>query len=75
MIMRRIDDLGRVVIPRDIRKSLRLSEGDVVDISVLDNKLILTKHFDNTIDELLSLVPRVEQEDISKREKKINLSE
>ena len=27
-IVRRIDDLGRVVIPREIRKSLNIREGD-----------------------------------------------
>ena len=27
-IVRRIDDLGRVVIPKEIRKTLRIREGD-----------------------------------------------
>ena len=27
-IVRRIDDLGRVVIPKEIRRTLRISEGD-----------------------------------------------
>jgi bifunctional DNA-binding transcriptional regulator/antitoxin component of YhaV-PrlF toxin-antitoxin module len=27
-IVRRIDDLGRVVIPKEIRRSLRIREGD-----------------------------------------------
>ena len=27
-IVRRIDDLGRVVIPKDIRRALRIREGD-----------------------------------------------
>ena len=31
-IVRRIDDLGRVVIPREIRKSLRIKEGDPLEI-------------------------------------------
>ena len=46
MIMRTIDDLGRIVIPKDIRKSLGISEGDVMDISVLDNSVSIRKHFD-----------------------------
>ena len=46
MIMRTIDYLGRIVIPKDIRKSLGISEGDVMDISVLDNSVIIRKHFD-----------------------------
>ena len=31
-IVRRIDDLGRVVIPREIRRSLRIKEGDPLEI-------------------------------------------
>lgn len=31
-IVRRIDDLGRVVIPREIRKSLNIREGDPLEI-------------------------------------------
>ena len=27
-IVRRIDDLGRVVIPKDIRRTMRIREGD-----------------------------------------------
>ena len=36
-ITRRIDDLGRVVIPRDIRRTLRIREGDPLEIFVEDN--------------------------------------
>lgn len=36
-IIRRIDDLGRVVIPREIRRSLGICEGDPLEIWV-DNK-------------------------------------
>ena len=31
-VVRRIDDLGRVVIPKEIRKTLRIKEGDPLDI-------------------------------------------
>lgn len=33
-IIRRIDDLGRVVIPREIRRNLRIREGDPLEIFV-----------------------------------------
>jgi stage V sporulation protein T len=33
-IVRRIDDLGRVVIPKEIRKSCGIKEGDPLEISV-----------------------------------------
>lgn len=40
---RRIDDLGRILIPKDIRKSLGINYGDVISISVSDASIILRK--------------------------------
>ena len=33
-IVRRIDDLGRVVIPKEIRRTMRIREGDPLLISL-----------------------------------------
>lgn len=33
-IIRRIDDLGRVVIPKEIRKTLKIHEGDALELYV-----------------------------------------
>ena len=33
-IVRRIDDLGRVVIPKEIRRVLKIREGDPLEIFV-----------------------------------------
>lgn len=33
-IVRRIDDLGRVVIPKEIRRTLRIREGDPLQITL-----------------------------------------
>ena len=37
-IVRRIDDLGRVVIPKEIRRTLRIKEGDsfLTSLTVFD---------------------------------------
>ena len=33
-IVRRIDDLGRIVIPKEIRRTMRIREGDPLHISL-----------------------------------------
>ena len=33
-IVRRIDDLGRVVIPKEIRRTMRIREGDPTQITL-----------------------------------------
>ena len=43
-IIRRIDDLGRIVIPKEIRKNLKLHEGDSLEIFVEDMNIILRKY-------------------------------
>ena len=45
-IVRRIDDLGRVVIPKEIRRSLRIHEGDALEIFIdsIENTLCLKKY-------------------------------
>jgi len=44
-IVRKIDDLGRVVIPKEIRRTLRIREGDPLEIFVdRDGEVILKKY-------------------------------
>ena len=44
-IVRRIDDLGRVVIPKEIRRTLRIREGDPLEIYTdRDGEVILKKY-------------------------------
>lgn len=38
---RKLDVLGRIVIPAEIRKSLDLKEGGLLDISLEDEKIVL----------------------------------
>lgn len=46
-IVRRLDDLGRIVIPKEIRKSLKFMEGEALELFVENNSLILKK-YDNS---------------------------
>jgi len=53
-VVRRIDDLGRIVIPKEIRRNLRIREGDPLEVFV-DNKggVILKKY--SQISDLLEI--------------------
>ncbi|MCC8022794.1 MAG: AbrB/MazE/SpoVT family DNA-binding domain-containing protein, partial [Clostridiales bacterium] len=44
-IVRRIDDLGRVVIPKEIRRTMRIREGDPLEIyTEADGEVIFKKY-------------------------------
>ena len=44
-IVRRIDDLGRVVVPKEIRRTLRIGEGDPLEIFTdKEGEIILKKY-------------------------------
>lgn len=43
-IVRNVDVLGRIVIPKEFRKSLNISEGDPVEISCVDGEIRVRKH-------------------------------
>ena len=43
-IVRRIDELGRVVIPKEIRKTLRIKEGDPLEIYTEADELLFKKY-------------------------------
>lgn len=42
-VVRRIDDLGRIVIPKEIRRNLRIRDGESLEIFVDGNNIILKK--------------------------------
>lgn len=44
-IVRKIDELGRIVIPREIRKSLKIREGNPLEIYVDKNGEIILKKY------------------------------
>lgn len=43
-IVRRIDDLGRIVIPKEIRTNLRIKSGDNLEICLKEDEIILKKY-------------------------------
>lgn len=48
-IVRRIDELGRVTLPIEIRRALYLTSEDFVQVRVEDGKITLTKVEDSDI--------------------------
>lgn len=45
--MRKVDELGRVVIPSELRRSLNIKEKDAMEIYVEDDKVIFKKYMPN----------------------------
>ncbi|MBE5040781.1 AbrB/MazE/SpoVT family DNA-binding domain-containing protein [Ructibacterium gallinarum] len=43
-IVRRLDDLGRVVIPKEIRRKFRIQEGDPLEIGEGEDTILLRKY-------------------------------
>ena len=53
-IVRKVDELGRIVLPKELRKSLNINSGDDFQISINNNTIILEKYnklesFENSI--------------------------
>ena len=44
-VVRRIDDLGRIVIPKEIRRTMRMREGDPLEIFTEQNGEIVLKKY------------------------------
>ena len=48
-IVRNIDELGRLVIPKEMRKKMGIGESSPVEIFVEDDKIIVTKYQDSCL--------------------------
>ncbi|UPM54400.1 AbrB/MazE/SpoVT family DNA-binding domain-containing protein [Gottfriedia acidiceleris] len=46
-IVRKVDELGRVVIPIELRRTLNITERDTIEIFVQDDRIILKKYEPN----------------------------
>lgn len=58
-ILRRIDDLGRVVIPKEIRRSLGIREGEALEIFTEKDVVIFKKYHVNDLDEFTACVDKI----------------
>ncbi len=62
-IIRKIDELGRIVIPKEIRKKLRITSKDYLDIFLENEQIILMKY--DLYDDLTSLFNLLEAISVS----------
>ncbi len=60
-VVRRIDDLGRIVIPKEIRRNFKINEGDSLEIFVDNTGIVLKKYslLDNMVQNAAILVDSV----------------
>lgn len=56
-VVRKIDDLGRIVIPKEIRKSLGIRDGENLEILIEGNNIKLTKN--NVINNYLEYLKKI----------------
>ena len=67
-LTRRIDELGRIVIPKEIRKNWKIRDSDELEISVRDGNIILNKYEvlekDKTVDVLLKTISKITKKNI-----------
>lgn len=64
-IIRRIDDLGRVVIPKEIRRTLGLHEGDPMEIFLDNDKGVIFKRYGGKLDDdMITLADSLDNEDM-----------
>ena len=58
IIIKKIDDIGRIAIPKDVRRSLQWMGGDEIELQINnDNSITLRKHHDDNaaLDQLKTL--------------------
>jgi len=63
-LVRRIDDLGRVVIPKEIRRSFNINEGDPLEIHVSSDMICYKKYVSETsyIDTINSMIETLSED-------------
>ena len=65
-IVNRVDDLGRIVIPREIRRTLGVTDGTPMELFAEGKKLIIQKYipemdFKNSVDDLRKVFYETEE--------------
>ena len=59
-IVRRVDDLGRVVIPKEIRRSMGIREGEPLEIYLENDAVIFRRYSYNLVKEVERVAELIE---------------
>ena len=59
-IVRRVDDLGRVVIPKEIRRSMGIREGEPLEIYLENDAVIFRRYSYNLVNEVERVAELIE---------------
>ena len=60
---KKIDELGRFVIPKDMRLQLGIQENDTLNVNIEGNKIVITKEYDAFDNYLNALMDNCEDQD------------
>ena len=66
-IVRRVDDLGRIVIPKEVRRQVKIREGQPLEFFILqegDKMMVVIAHYDPAEEEEEEDVDACEQESL-----------
>ena len=63
ILLRRIDSLGRIVIPKEIRKVLKIKENEQVEINVAGDEIVLNRYseFNNMAEVLIKFLESIKE--------------
>ena len=73
-IIRRVDDLGRIVIPKEVRQQLRIREGDPLEIFANKDGSIFLKPYQEPsrkVEDLIDLFKQMDRKDQKETLKKL----
>lgn len=80
-VVRRIDDLGRIVIPKEMRRTLRIRDGESLEIFVEDEMISLKKYssmsdLNDIANDLVNVINQILSKEvmITDRDKVISIS-
>lgn len=68
-IVRRVDDLGRVVIPKEVRRMMKIKEGDPMELFLEDDKVCFKLYSSGCKDDIKRLIDGVSDDDCATYDK------